>query len=115
MAILADTEVKRGLHARDLSIARANGKTTALAKFLPDCGYPSADRWSAFYGESVSVVDYLVSRGTPHRFVQFLDAARTEGYDHALTSFYGIQNGHELDQFWASSLDKSAANLASNP
>ncbi len=115
MAILADTQAKRDLHARDLSIARANVKTVALAKFLPDCGYPSADRWGAFYGESVSVVDYLVARGTPHKFVQFLDAAQSEGYDHALMDFYGIQDGRELDRLWASSLDKSAANLASNP
>ncbi len=115
MAILADTEAKRSLHARDLSIARANGETTALATFLPDCDYPSGDRWGVFYGESMSVVDYLVGRGTPHKFVQFLDAARIEGYDRALMDFYGIQNRHELDRLWAASLDKSAASLASNP
>jgi hypothetical protein len=112
MAMLADTEAKRDLHARDLCDAWAQGTTVRLTDLLPSVDYPSSQQWGAFYGQSLSVVDYLVHRGAPHKFVQFLDAAKTSGYDRALRDYYGIQDMKELDRLWAATLAHPPVMLA---
>jgi hypothetical protein len=113
MAVLADTQAKRDHHARDLQGARARGTTFRVAELLPLKDYPSAERWAAFYGQSLSVVGYLVSRDTPHEFVKFLDAAKLSGYDHALLDCYGIRDMDELERLWGASLaDNSPTTVA---
>jgi hypothetical protein len=114
MAVLADTELKQQRHARDLDAALRSGKASALSKLLPQAGYPAADQWAAFYGQSLSVVNFLVQRESPHRFVQFLDAARSIGYDRALKDFYGVRDTEELDRLWLSSTTHSTNKIASN-
>jgi hypothetical protein len=109
MAILADTETKRGLHSRDLRAAFLQNKAFRITELMPLQEYPSAERWGVFYGQSMSVVDYLVRRGSPHRFVQFLDAAKAGGYDAALQDCYGIHGMRELDQLWMASVSEPLA------
>ena len=72
MAILADPPAKRDQYARELRTAMANRTAFGVPDLLKTKGYPPPERWGGFYSESVSVVDYLVKRGSAHRFVQFL-------------------------------------------
>jgi hypothetical protein len=100
MAILADTEAKRGRYSRELDAASIRGTAFPMTELLPLHDYPAAERWGAFYGESMSVVDYLVNRRSPAQFVQFLDSARAGSYDKALHDCYGIRDLQELDRLW---------------
>jgi hypothetical protein len=98
MATLADTEAKQGRHHKDLMTALANGTTFRAANLLAMDDYPQADRFGAFYGESVSLTKFLVDRATPQRFVEFVERAGREGYDAALRFCYGINGARELDR-----------------
>ena len=110
--MLADTKAKQSLHSRDLNAALAAGTTVRLTELLPAGDYPSAQHWDAFYGQSLSIVDYLVRRKSPLVFVQFVDAARTGGYDRALRDYYGIHDMRELDRLWNASVNDTPVMLA---
>ncbi len=104
MAILADTETKRALHIRDLEAGCLQGATFRIAELLSRQDYPPPERWGVFYGQSTSLVQYLVARGTPHQFVKFVEHAAAVGYDRALQESYGIDAVEALDDLWRSSL-----------
>ena len=105
MAILADPAAKRKVLAEQLQAAISAKTTFQISELLPLDGYPQPERWGVFYGESASVVEYLVSRGTPRQFVQFLEAARVDGYDRALEKCYSIRDMQELGQVWSAKGD----------
>lgn len=115
MAILADTEAKRALHIRGLQSGWARGAVFPVRELLPLRDYPSPERWDVFYGQSTSLVQYLVGQGTPHQFVEFLQQAAAEGYDRALRKSYGISSMDELDRLWRASLPSSSPALAKTP
>jgi hypothetical protein len=116
MAVMADTQAKRDLHARDLHTAWVRGTTFRVTELLRLDDYPSGDRWAAFYGQSLSIVGFLASRNTPHEFVEFLDAAKVNGYDRALQDCYGIRDMHELERLWGATMaDSSPTRVAGNP
>jgi hypothetical protein len=115
MAVLADTQAKRDRHAQDLRTAWDRGAAFRVTELLPLNDYPPVDRFAVFYGQSLSVVGYLVSRDTPHEFVKFLDAAKLSGYDKALQDCYGIRDINEFERLWNASLADSSAAVARNP
>ena len=110
MALLADTPAKKQLHLRDLDAAHT--PAFRMTELLPLLDYPTSERWGVFYGQSLSVVEYLVRRGGPHQFVQFLDLAKDKGYDRALHDCYGIHDMNDLDQLWSLALSRSQVDLA---
>lgn len=116
MAVLADPPAKQSLHARDFRAGRLNGSTSRLASFVGESSYPSAKTVAVFYGQSASLVKYLVARGSPTDFVRFLHLAEKEGYDAALTAVYRLGGVHVLEREWlASTLGQNGlrTNLAS--
>ena len=46
--------------------------------------YPRPDRVGTFYGQSVSLAEFLVDRRKPTQFVDFIELATSRGYDFAL-------------------------------
>ncbi len=99
-AVLADSLVKRSLHRADLETAFTRRATFHAAELLIVDGYPPAERWGTFYGQSASLVEFLIERRTPARFVEFLQQAGDEGYDAALDRCYDIADVDELDRVW---------------
>lgn len=99
-AMLADTSDKQERHRKDLRNALTDGTTFSAASLITTDEYPRADRWGTFYGESVSLTKFLVNRDSPARFVSFVEAAASKGYDKALRDTYGIKNVAELDHEW---------------
>jgi hypothetical protein len=98
-AVLADSAEKQRLHLRDLAEAEASGTTFDIGcLFGLDC--PSSSQCGTFYGQSLSVVNFLVQRGSPQQFVQFVRQATQVGYDRALSESYGIRGVIELDRLW---------------
>lgn len=107
MAVLADTAAKQDAHLRDLHSARSLRRAFRLVEMFALDGYPSADRQAAFYGQSVSLVRYLVSRGTPEQFVRFVRAAETDGYESAVRDIYGLRGVGDLERHWLQHLNTS--------
>jgi hypothetical protein len=116
MAILADPAEKRELHRRDLISGCTQGTLIRLSELLALDGYPPADRWPVFYGQSVSLVEYLVDLATSRQFAIFLEHAYEGGFDQALRRNYGIRDVDELDRRWRASLRATAVGkTASSP
>ena len=105
MATLADTQAKQSRHHQDLKIAIANGALFRAANLLAMDDYPSSDRYGTFYGESVSLTEFLVNRASPQKFVEFIEQANSEGYDAALEKCYGISGAVALDHEWRQSVN----------
>lgn len=99
-AVLADPLAKRRRHLNDLEAASAGRSTFHVAELLTTIEYPQADRWGAYYGQSASLVGFLVRRKSHVRFVEFLEQASRNGYDEALEHCYGIADVRELDRLW---------------
>jgi hypothetical protein len=102
MAMLADPPEKLAGHFRDFDAAVAEHRVFHLAELLSKQEYPAADGRIVFYGESVSVVSYLVARRTPAEFVRFLHLAVKSGSEVSLKNVYGIQGLAQLERLWRS-------------
>ncbi len=62
--------------------------------------FPEADKITAFYVESVSLVDYLVRLKGAKAFALYLREAPRRGYEEALARHYGIKDAAELQERW---------------
>jgi Peptidase MA superfamily len=111
MAILADPREKREQHQRDLRRAVARGTQFRVAELLAFADYPPPDRWGTFYGQSASLVDYLVRQQGHRRFVEFVDLALERGYEDALRRVYGLGIG-ELERRWQADLTATSDTAA---
>lgn len=100
MAVLADSGVKQEAHLRDLRSAQSLRRAFRLVELFALEGYPAAERQAAFYGQSASLVSYLVTRATPEHFVRFVHAAESDGYESAVRKVYGLRGVHELERHW---------------
>jgi len=105
MAMLADPQDKLAGHARDLDTAVADHRIFHLGELLSRHDYPAAEGRTVFYGESISVVSYLVSRRPAADFVKFLHLVEKSGYDASLREVYGIQDLAQLELLWRSQAD----------
>ncbi len=108
LAILADPAEKRTGHYRDLQRAVAGRQAFRVVELLTLEDYPAANRWATFYGQSASVAEFLISRGTSSQFVDFVKSANELGYETALRNTYNIGGMAELERQWNQHL-KSAA------
>src|SRR5262249_11376939 len=67
--------------------------------------YPEDSRYiSAFYAQSVALVEFLTNQRGPQAFTQFLHDGMRYGYEKALERNYGYRNFAELEQRWAQSV-----------
>ncbi|HEY5311613.1 MAG TPA: hypothetical protein VIK18_03810 [Pirellulales bacterium] len=109
MAVMADAPAKQSLHLADLTQARSQGQMFRLVELVNLEQYPSPDRQATFYGQSTSLVRFLVERGGPQRFVDFVNQATAEGYETALRRTYGIETLGQLERQWLVELDRHSA------
>jgi hypothetical protein len=100
MALLADSAGKRQLHERDLQLGLSQRTAFRAVELLNLDAYPHPSRVPAFYGQSLSLTAFLVSREPPAKFVAFIRQSSEEGYDAALRDCYGIENVQELEVLW---------------
>lgn len=104
-AILADPTEKQFRHDADLRRAVARGEHFRLAEMLTLREYPGAQRITAFYGQSASLVRFLAERRTPADFAAFLKGAASQGYDAALREHYAIEGVADLERRWLADLE----------
>lgn len=105
MAVLADTPEKQDLHFQDLRTARAHRKSLRLVQLFTMNDYPAPEHQACFYGQSASVVEYLLERGSPEQFIRFVRAGNEQGYESALRDVYRIQGLGDLERRWNQHVD----------
>ena len=108
MAVLADPDRKQDAHFRDLRLRKAARSTLRLVELLSLDGYPRPDQQAAFYGQSASIVRYLVERETPEKFLQFVRAGEKDGYERWLKDGYRINGVQDLELRWARYVQRRA-------
>jgi hypothetical protein len=108
MAVLADTAQKRSAHRSDLERVLRCGLAFPVGDLCRRESCPAAQQ-AAFYGQSVSLVEFLVSRRGPQQIVPFLDKAALVGMDRALAEDFAIRDTAELEHQWRAFLASSSA------
>jgi hypothetical protein len=107
LALVMDSRDKRVRHLRDLDAALQSHSTLPLRRLLADDNYPSASHRAAFYGQSLSLVEYLMQTAPPQDFIRFVKLSTTHGADRALTDVYRL-SATELERDWRNSLTSTA-------
>jgi hypothetical protein len=100
-ALLADQAPKQARHLRDFYAARSAGAILPLARLMSLTDYPDRRDWPVFYGQSLSLVRFLVEQKSPQAFVQFIDKSLQHNQWIALRDVYGIRSADELQQKWS--------------
>lgn len=101
LATLADPWDKQQLHLADVVTARMRQTHFRLAELLTAADHCPLDRRAAFYGQSLSLVRFLLKRGNGADLLAFLASARSDGYDRALEAHYGIAGLGECERLWS--------------
>ena len=119
MALLADPPEKRSRHGEDLLTAMRDGRQYRLTELLALTDYPDRERLGVFYGQSLSLVEFLFHRGGGHKFASFVRRIAHDGYDQSLQAEYGIDSVAELESQWlsfvsAATTGSTAGKLASD-
>jgi len=115
MSILAESFAKQDVRAREFAGAMSHQQTFSVRDLLTLNGYPPVHLRGAFYGQSASLVRFLVERGTAEQFVDFVEMAMHDGYDAALRQIYHIDGAGQLEQLWRQHLVTDGERVASRP
>jgi hypothetical protein len=100
MAVLADSLEKQRRHEKVWQAALLDRRVFGIRRLmLVDAPLPR-DEMAAFYGQSASLVRFLVHQRTPAAFTTFLRLAECEGPDKALDRVYNIGNCDLLEERW---------------
>lgn len=99
-ALLNDPNDKQARHRRDLYDALRTKTTLSLNSLFSATDYPTGWRRAVFYGQSMSLVEYLTGLDTPQQFVRFVNLSMDTGRDHALKAIYHIDGLGDLERRW---------------
>jgi hypothetical protein len=100
MAVLTEREDKLAMHRQNLARCRQSGQLFAVRSLMEMDDYPEARQVSAFYAQSVSLVDFLAQERGSVAFAQFLRDALQDGYETALKKHYNYRSFEELESGW---------------
>ena len=92
------TEVSRYLRA--VPRLAQEKKLFSVRDLLKMADFPAAEKITAFYVESVSLVDFLVRLKGAKAFALYLREAPRRGYEEALQRHYGFKDANELQDRW---------------
>lgn len=96
LALLSDSEEKQNRHRVDFRHAKQTRTTIPLETLLSCTGYPPGTQRAAFYGQSHAIVEHLVRRESPKRFIEFVQLAMETNPNSALNAIYGINGASGL-------------------
>jgi hypothetical protein len=100
MAILSEPVSKQASRRAAMQRALARAPRYAAGELFALADYPTAERRDAFYGESASLVAFLIERDSPAKFLEFLQTGQKQGFEQALAEYYEIRSLAELDAHW---------------
>lgn len=101
MAVLTEPAEKKQAHLRNLDDLSQRGRLFTSRQLMTMGDYPAGNQWPMFYAESVSLVEFLVSRSRPAKFVEFMERSLANGYEAELKRVYGFPNFDDLDREWS--------------
>jgi hypothetical protein len=101
MAVLTEPRDKLALHRKNLERSHEDGQLYPISELMKLNDYPPARRISAFYAQSVSLVDFLAKERGPVIFARFLRDALDDGYEPALRKHYRFRSFAELQARWS--------------
>jgi len=99
LALAMDPAEKQARHRRDLDAAFRSRSTLPVSRLLADENYPTLAQRAAFYGQSLSLVEYLMRQSTPADFVRFVKLSVERGADRALADVYRL-SPRTLERDW---------------
>jgi tetratricopeptide (TPR) repeat protein len=108
MAVLAEPAGVLEKHRGNLlKCLKPGGGSFPVSDLMQMPNYPTAERVSAFYAQSVALVDYLAKQKGPVVFSRFLRDAGQKGYEAALAQHYGFQGFADLQNRWVQHVQAS--------
>jgi hypothetical protein len=102
MAVLAASPAEVDRYRRTLSRCYRGGELFPVESLLT-LKAPTTDRATAFYVESVSLVNFLVRWKGEKAFTAFLRDAQRYGVPSALNRQYGVNDAKQLEDLWTRS------------
>ena len=99
MAVLAEPRDRVERHLQALPRYRREGRLLTARRLLQLHDYPDPGDLGVFYGQSVSLVNFLASQKGPQTFTRFVRHGLYHGYEEALRRYYGL-DFEELEQQW---------------
>jgi hypothetical protein len=105
LALLYDPADKQQRHRDDLRQALQGQGAIPLPRLFLEAGYPTGWPRGVFYGQSLSMVEYLTALGGRGQFVRFVQGCLDQGHDAALRAVYGIDGAADLERRWRAHLD----------
>lgn len=100
LALLNDSDDKQVRHLNDLRDAVETSTTIPLNRLFAAVDYPTGWQRAVFYGQSMSVVEYLTQLDTPDQFLRFVQLSLDAGHEHALRTVYKIDSLDDLERGW---------------
>jgi len=100
MAILVEPAEKQRRRRDALQRGLADKKGFTARELTGLIDYPAADRREAFYGQSASLVSFLMERDSPEKFLEFLELAATGNRVAALKKVYGFSDWQAVEAAW---------------
>jgi tetratricopeptide (TPR) repeat protein len=100
IAMLSEPSDRIERYERGLTQLRQEQQLLSIRQLMMMNDYPEAKAISAFYAQSVSLVDFLAREKGPQTVTAFLREGLRTGYEPALKRHYGIADFNELEQRW---------------
>lgn len=100
IAMLSDSDGKRDLHRRDCVDGLRRREQRPLVEILTSQQLRNPGQIAAFYGQSLTLVEFLVRRRGPETLLAFVQLAAQSGYDAALRRIYGLDGIADLERVW---------------
>lgn len=101
MAVLSEPRFRFNLHIRNLQTSRAENRLFTVRQLMQSSDYPDKSAITAFYAQSVSLVDFLARQRGPQEFIHFLESGLKNGWEPALKQHYGYRSFEELQEKWS--------------
>jgi tetratricopeptide (TPR) repeat protein len=105
VALLSEQREKIDLYLKLLPGCRSRREQFTASELMNSKDWPEARRIGAFYGQSISLVEFLSSQKGGHQeFIRFLRDGIENGYEAALRRHYGFRDFGDLEQRWSQSI-----------
>jgi tetratricopeptide (TPR) repeat protein len=113
IANLSEPREKIDRFLKHLPALRSRHELFTSSELMAMKDYPQPSRITAFYVQSVSLVEYLsTQKGGPHLFTRFVRDGLESGYEAALQRHYGLKDFKELEERWSHAALESVSDSA---
>lgn len=100
-ATLVEHDSEQRRQRRLLEEVLKTGRRIPLRKLFAMTEYPQDMRdVMTLYAQGYSIADYLVQQGGKRKYLEFIESAHREGWDHALQNHYGLGNVDSFERRW---------------